>query len=128
MSAIKHPDTYACDICGAELAERRPVNVPAVWTTEQTEGRFCEPHCGVERLDLCEERADRVHVVEAAGAQGRNSYVFRKAVGERSSMLRASRSCSLCPRWPSRRTSLQPAQSAERAASCFERSASGRRG
>lgn len=44
MSVIKHPDTYVCDICGAEFTERRPVNVPVVWTTEQTEGRFCEPY------------------------------------------------------------------------------------
>lgn len=81
MSVIKHPDTYVCDICGAEFAERRQVNVPVVWTTEQTEGRSCKPYYGVERLDLCEDCADRVHVVEAAGAQGRNRYVFRKAVG-----------------------------------------------
>lgn len=80
MSVIKHPDTYVCDICGAEFAERRPVNVPVVWTTEQTEGRFCEPYYGVECLDLCEDCADRIHVVEAAGAQGLNRYVFRKAV------------------------------------------------
>ena len=81
MSTIKHPDTYVCDICGAEFAERRQVNVPVVWTTEQNEGRSCKPYYKVECLDLCEDCADRVHVVEAAGAQGLNRYVFRKAVG-----------------------------------------------
>lgn len=81
MSVIKHPDTYVCDICGAEFAEQRSVNVPVVWTTEQTEGRRCKPYYKVECLDLCEDCADRVYVVEARGAQGRNLYVFRKAVG-----------------------------------------------
>lgn len=75
---IEHPDTYVCDICGVEFTERRLVNVPVVWKTEQTEGRPCEPYYGVELLDLCEECADRVFVVEAAGAQGLNRYSFRK--------------------------------------------------
>lgn len=79
MSVTKHQDTYVCYICGAEFTERRSVNVPVVWTTEQIEGRPCEPYYGVERLDLCEECADRVHVVEAAGAQGLNCYAFRKS-------------------------------------------------
>ena len=82
MSVINHPDTYVCDICGAELNERLLVNVPVVWTTDHEEGRSCEPYYGVECLDLCDECADRVHVVEAAGAQGFNRYVFRNAVGE----------------------------------------------
>ena len=82
MSVIKHPDTYVCDICGAELTERRLVNVPVVWTTEHEEGRSCEPYYGTELLDLCEECTDRIHVVEAAGAQGFNRYVFRNAAGE----------------------------------------------
>ena len=80
MSTIKHPDTYMCDICGAEFAEQRSVNVPVVWTTEQIEGRSCQPYYRNERLDLCEDCADRVHVVKATGAQGRNHYVFRKVV------------------------------------------------
>lgn len=86
MSTIKHPDTYMCDICGAEFAEQRSVNVPVVWTTEQTEGRSCEPYYRAERLDLCEDCADRVHVVKATGAQGRNRYVFRKVVDEPASL------------------------------------------
>lgn len=83
MATVRHPDTYVCDICGAGFSERRSVNVPVLWVTEQDDGRGCDPHFGVEALDLCEACADRVHVVEASGAMGRNAYRFRDRDGGR---------------------------------------------
>ena len=66
---------------------------------------------GVECLDLCEKCADRVHVVEAAGAQGRNSYVFRKAVGERAATRLNGRAQDAAKRTPIRSLRATPANS-----------------
>lgn len=77
MATVKHPDTYTCDICGAEFDEKRRVNVPVLWLTEQNEGRPVKPYFATEELDLCETCADKVHVVEATGACGVNDYRFR---------------------------------------------------
>lgn len=77
MTTVRHRDTYVCDICGAGFSEQRSVDVPVLWVTEQDEGRSCDPYYGVETLDLCEACADRVHVVEARGAMGCNTYRFR---------------------------------------------------
>lgn len=81
MATVKHPDTYTCDICGTEFDEKRRVNVPVLWVTEQNEGRSVKPYFGTKELDLCEACTDKVHVVEAAGACGVNNYRFRKELG-----------------------------------------------
>ena len=71
---------YKCDRCGKYVVIKEKCLF--VWTTEQTEGRSCEPYYGTELLDLCDECPERIHVMEAACAQGLNRYVFRKEVVE----------------------------------------------
>lgn len=67
MATVRHPGTYVCDICGAGFPERRSVNVPVPWATNQDDGRGCDPHFGVE----------------ASGAMGCNAYRFRDRDGGR---------------------------------------------
>lgn len=71
---IEHPDTYVCDVCGAEFDEQRSVNVPVVWT----EGRPHVPYHGIEALDLCDRCADGVHVIAAADNHGDCTFAFRE--------------------------------------------------
>lgn len=46
MATVRHPDTYTCDICGAEFDEKRQISVPVLWLTEQNEGRPVKPYFG----------------------------------------------------------------------------------
>ena len=67
-----------CDICKKEVERITTVNYPVIFHTEQTEGRSCSPYISKEKLDLCDECAERVLMLDGWGAQGVNSYDIRK--------------------------------------------------
>ena len=67
-----------CDVCKKEVERITTVNYPVIFHTEQTEGRSCSPYISKEKLDLCDECAERVLMLDGWGAQGVNSYDIRK--------------------------------------------------
>jgi hypothetical protein len=70
---------HTCDLC-KEPATKLQQRVPVVFTTEQTEGRPCNPHLTFETLDLCEGCLQRIverSPLTAYGAQGCNTYEWR---------------------------------------------------
>ena len=67
-----------CDVCKKEVERITTVNYPVIFHTEQTEGRSCSPYISKEKLDLCDECAERVLMLDGWGAQGVNSYYIRK--------------------------------------------------
>lgn len=67
-----------CDVCKKEVEKIIMVNYPVIFHTEQTEGRSCNPYISKEKLDLCDECAERVLMLDGCGAQGVNSYTIRK--------------------------------------------------
>lgn len=67
-----------CDVCKNEVEKITTVNYPVIFHTEQTEGRSCSPYISKEKLDLCDECAERVLMLDGWGAQGVNSYAIRK--------------------------------------------------
>jgi hypothetical protein len=71
---------YTCDVC-KNTATKLKQKVPVVFLTEQTEGRSCKPHLTMETLDLCDgcmERIVKSYPLTAYGAQGNNTYEWRK--------------------------------------------------
>ena len=77
---IKHPDTFKCDLCGAELEEDavKHTSLLVRFTTEQNEGRSCEPYYQTIGLDLCPECLDKAITINASGCMGHNSYSWRR--------------------------------------------------
>lgn len=74
-----------CDVCGidndgAKVWEKYKMDV--IFTTEQTEGRSCEPYLSDEQLDICENCIRRVihnrKYIIASGGQGHNTYTLPK--------------------------------------------------
>lgn len=73
-------EMHFCDICFKEKEiENRVIQV--IFTTEQTEGRSCEPYLSPQKIDICKECLDKVlkgNYIWGHGAQGNNSYYFIK--------------------------------------------------
>lgn len=67
-----------CDICGngcGEMTQKTQV----IFTTEQTEGRSCNPYLQLVDIDLCDECKEHLlkgNYIFAEGAQGYNKYYF----------------------------------------------------
>lgn len=79
MAKIKHPDTFACDMCGVETDEGANFHarLPVRFVSEQNEGRPCAPYFEITELDLCPDCLDRCVAIEASGACGVNDYWWR---------------------------------------------------
>ena len=67
-----------CDVCKKEVEKVTEVNYPVIFHTEQTEGRSCSQYISKEKLDLCDECAEKVLVLHGWGAQGLNEYSIQK--------------------------------------------------
>lgn len=70
-----------CDICGDLEIKEKQKSFQVIFTTEQNEGRSCEPYLEDARLDLCEQCRNRVlegDAIFAQGAMGYNNYYFKK--------------------------------------------------
>lgn len=73
--------THICDICKG-TAKNLKHKIPVVFTTEQTEGRPCKPHLMIEIIDICDGCLQKVvdsYPLTAYGAQGSNTYEWRRA-------------------------------------------------
>lgn len=75
----------SCDVCGYEITidneddERiKKFRMPVSFTTDQTEGLPCKPYIFYETIDLCEECSAKAVTLLGMGAQGYNSYRFKK--------------------------------------------------
>ena len=70
--------TITCDLCGNEIRKDEYITVkyPVIFTTEQNEGRCCQPYIDYENLDLCINCQKKVLKVCGDGAQGNNRYEF----------------------------------------------------
>lgn len=67
----------SCDLCDKSVNHEKDLtrlSIPVKFTTEQTEGRACEPYYIDKKLDLCLACRDRVVQVYGFGAQGYNTY------------------------------------------------------
>lgn len=69
-----------CDICKGEFSEAEiyKLNVPVLFTTNQTDGYSCKPYYTQATLDFCGTCAAKVTRLIGAGAQGYNEYDFKK--------------------------------------------------
>jgi hypothetical protein len=71
-----------CDLC-QEPAKFLQQPVPVAFLTEQTEGRPCKPYLTTTAIDLCDGCLQRIvdsYPLTAYGAQGYNTYEWRKAL------------------------------------------------
>ena len=78
MATIKHPDTYVCDICGAEFAEEQRVTLPVRQCDGMATGEpLGKPVLMEETLDLCDRCLDRAAVVIGRGLSWERRFGFR---------------------------------------------------
>ena len=71
-------EKYICDVCKKEVEKVTEVNYPVIFHTDQTEGRSCSPYISKEKLDLCDECAEKLLILHGWGAQGINQYEIHK--------------------------------------------------
>jgi hypothetical protein len=72
--------THTCDICQKPATKMKQAT-SVVFTTEQTEGRYCTPYLVIMPLDLCGECFERIVCttpLTAQGGQGHNIYEWRR--------------------------------------------------
>ncbi len=73
--------TYTCDLeCCSNEATNRDRSMQIIFTTEQTEGRSCEPYFELVNIDLCDNCLNKIikarRYITGTGAQGHNRYVI----------------------------------------------------
>ena len=72
-----------CDICKNAQNDsiiQEDKTIPIIFTTEQTEGRGCDPYLSSFTLDICDTCMDIIlkgNIPFGSGAQGHNRYSFR---------------------------------------------------
>lgn len=70
-----------CDTCGSQ-EKVKSIKLSVVFTTEQDEGRACEPYLEILNLDICEPckkyMIENRRLVQAEGAMGYNAYFLKK--------------------------------------------------
>lgn len=77
-------ETFVCDIDGCSNTpdkENLNIAIQVIFTTEQTEGRGCEPYLSDEKLDICKSCLNKVlkgNYIFAYGAMGYNTYVLNE--------------------------------------------------
>lgn len=69
-------EKLVCDVCKKEVKKVTEVNYPVIFHTEQTEGRSCSPYISQNKIDLCDECAEKVLMLHGVGAQGFNDYTI----------------------------------------------------
>lgn len=71
--------TTYCDVCAAET-KLKPEKITVIFTTEQEEGRSCDPYLEIFKLDLCKTCKESVlkgNALYGSGAQGYNKFNFK---------------------------------------------------
>lgn len=71
---------YYCDVCETETKKENKKARDVIFTTEQTEGRRCQPYLSRETFWLCDRCEDKVlkgNYIFAEGGQGYNNYYFQ---------------------------------------------------
>lgn len=71
----------SCDVCKKETDKVTEVKYPVIFHTEQTEGKPCSPYISYDKIDLCDDCADRVLLLDGWGGQGCNKYKIREEKG-----------------------------------------------
>ena len=72
-----------CDVCKKEVENVTEVNYPVIFHTEQTEGKCCSQYISKEKLELCDECAEKLLMLHGWGAQGLNHYeIYKPPKGE----------------------------------------------
>lgn len=74
--------THTCDVgaCG-NSKDVREIVMTVIFLTDQTEGRSCSPYLAGEKFDICPKCLERVldgNMIYGSGAQGANTYFFKK--------------------------------------------------
>ena len=78
--SIQTITTYHCDVCKVITPTQNTLKIQVIFTTEQTEGRPCDPYLTDKNLDLCEMCLKAVlkgNYIFGSGAQGYNAYYFK---------------------------------------------------
>ena len=73
-------EIFSCDICKKE-GEIKKIEMDVLFTTDQTEGRYCETHLSRECVELCYSCKQKVlegNYVWGSGCQGHNTYWFKE--------------------------------------------------
>ena len=77
---IKHPDTFTCDVCGADMSSEQRVAIPVLHDRSVDEygaRPLEEPDIDCKELDLCDECLSRVTVIrERPVFYGASEYEF----------------------------------------------------
>lgn len=72
-----------CDVCGKEN-ENEDIDIQVIFTTEQNEGRSCNPYLCKETLNLCDSCMNNIlykgKYIFADGAMGCNTYKFEPLI------------------------------------------------
>jgi hypothetical protein len=71
---------YSCDICTSKENVKAELDIPVVFTTEQTEGRSCPHYLKFYKLDVCLKCYGIVlsgKIPFGSGAMGHNTYSFK---------------------------------------------------
>ena len=73
----KTVEIVKCDLCGkVKKTGCHTVKYPVLFTSDQTEGRSCEPYISYENIDVCDECLSKIIKVTGYGAQGYNNYAI----------------------------------------------------
>ncbi|RJE47688.1 hypothetical protein A7K50_03305 [Dehalobacter sp. MCB1] len=68
----------SCDVCKVEiLTTPKTIKYPVIFHTDQTEGRYSKPYISIENIDICEDCANKILMLDGWGAQGLNEYKIR---------------------------------------------------
>ena len=71
---------YYCDLCKEE-GSNHPKQIQVIFTTEQQQGKNCEPYLSTEKIDICgvcEDKLLKGNYIFATGAMGFNEYFFKR--------------------------------------------------
>lgn len=75
-------EVYKCDIKDCENnPQKKGFKIQVIFTTDQTEGRSCEPYLSDETIDICKSCLDKVlkgNYIFASGAMGYNTYILNE--------------------------------------------------
>lgn len=77
-------EIIVCDMCGKEDKDCKSLNIPVLFTTDQTEGRAVTPYVTQQPIDMCSGCIEKALTVTGYGAQGYNTYKWLEKVGESS--------------------------------------------
>ena len=67
-------ESIKCDLCTNEMNEQKTIKYPVIFTTDQTEGKTCEPYISMQELDICVDCQKKVLKITGYGAMGNNLY------------------------------------------------------